>query len=64
MWLLAACFINAVASKTPFIIQQALEELQCVAAQLTDTRDTGKEIERSDTEEVKDGEIIRWVGGV
>lgn len=64
MWLLAACFINAFASKTPSIIQQALEKLQCVATQLTDTRDTGKEIrEYPDAEEVKDGEIVRWVGG-
>lgn len=65
MWLLAACFINAFASKTPSIIQQALEKLQCVATQLTDTRDTGKEIrEYPDAEEVKDGEIVRWAGGV
>lgn len=59
MWLLATCFINAIASKTPFIIQQALEELRCVATQLTDTRDVRKEIERPDAEEVKDGEIVR-----
>lgn len=38
------------------IIQQALEELRCVATQLTDTGDTGKE--RPDAEEVKDGEIV------
>lgn len=33
--------------------------MQCVATQLTDTGDAGKEIERLDGEEVKDGEIVR-----
>lgn len=32
--------------KTPSIIQQALEEQWCVATQLSDTRDRGKEIKR------------------